>query len=994
MAKTDAGVQGHTELLIDEAGVEARLKVELDPAGSQWSAADVVKLLEERGVREGYDIEDIRRRLAEAKRAGKSPVELVVAEGLAPEHPQPERFRADEHPVPESLQPQARRSVAEAGPPEIVFHRKKRVKRKKTVTRKPKLPLGSPKQETVEVTETTTVPERVHVDPTVERTGYVDEGERIGTIAPQETGMPGRSIFGEVLQPKVPADPHIYLGRGTVRRGDEVYAEETGFLRLGANWLDVVPYRLHEWNLEVSEDRATCFLFFRPGESSHEPPTGATILEAAAEHGFEADTLLPEEEIDELIRHAVDTDVPVEGVPITVSRDAGFDIVVSEDKLKAMLNVSKGRGRGKALDMKALGQALRESRLKGLDLERIREDLNAFYKGSETDLYGYVLTQGTAPVPGPDREVEWSVRFLADERAEAIERRARENPEFLAGLRSLSEFPVSEVTRVAFVQRDQRVAALPPEVSGTPGVDVYGASIPAPGGNAPELKLYENLTRKDNVIVATESGLFEEATSEEDGVIRIRVRPHHDAEIRVEISGDKMQAFLSLSEGEGTGRRLSVEEARKAVEDAGVSYGIDADAVREAVTHAKEEGPVFRAVVARGSEPESPLRPKPEFLVRVASGQAFTVKSDGRVDYKHHDRMTIVRKGTEIVRIPPPPEEPAPGTDVTGGEIPPPKGSEVELTLGDNVSARTEDDGSTLVTAAVSGELLTQHSMVAVRPAYSIKGNVGVATGNIKFPGSVYIQGGVDAGYYVFADGDIRVGEAAEACLLSAEGDILLKQGVKGAGKAALRAKGRIAVAFAELATLLAVGDISVKTGCMHSTLKSNGMIRASADRGSIVGGRIRARKGMEVRNLGSSREVATEVSFGQDYLIADRIEKEEKQIEELKRRITKDDLEMREAASDRSRLEELRRDKKKMLKMIEQRSVRLFNLREKFEEHFPAEIRVHGTVFPGVKIESHGRTIEFTAPEKGVVISFDETTGRLVRTSLSKVESQREPAR
>jgi hypothetical protein len=462
------------------------------------------------------------------------------------------------------------------------------------------------------------------------------------------------------------------------------------------------------------------------------------------------------------------------------------------------------------------------------------------------------------------------------------------------------------------------------------------------------------------------------------------VRPHTDAEITAEIANDRMQAFLSLSEGEGTGTRLSVEEARAAVEEAGVSYGIDGDAILEAVKRAREEGPVFRAVVARGTEPQSVESRQPQYLVRLASGKGLTRKADGSVDFKHHDQLTVVTRGTKLMRIPPPPEEPTPGYDVTGGEIAPRAGGTADVQLGENVQAQEQDDGSTVVVATASGELLAERSSIAVRPAHTVKGNVGVETGNIKFPGSVYVKGGVDSGYYIFANGDIRITEAVEACLLSADGDILLKQGVKGAGKAVLRSKGRIGLAFAEQATLLSVGDISIKGGCMHSEVKCNGTLRMQSDRGTVVGGRVRVRKGLEAQNLGSARGVATEVSFGQDYLIADRIEKEEREIEKLKLKITKDDMAMREESENRERLEELRKEKKKLLKMIEQRSVRLFHLREKFEEHYPSELRVHGTIFPGVRIESHGRTMEFTAPEKGVVISFDEQSGRLTRAPLT----------
>lgn len=43
-------------------------------------------------------------------------------------------------------------------------------------------------------------------------------------------------------------------------------------------------------------------------------------------------------------------------------------------------------------------------------------------------------------------------------------------------------------------------------------------------------------------------------------------------------------------------------------------------------------------------------------------------------------------------------------------------------------------------------------------------------------------------------------------------------------------------------------------------------------------------------------------------------------------------------------------------MKSLEKKGVRLFTLREKFEEHFESEVLIRGTVFPGVVFESHGR--------------------------------------
>ena len=63
-------------------------------------------------------------------------------------------------------------------------------------------------------------------------------------------------------------------------------------------------------------------------------------------------------------------------------------------------------------------------------------------------------------------------------------------------------------------------------------------------------------------------------------------------------------------------------------------------------------------------------------------------------------------------------------------------------------------------------------------------------------------------------------------------------------------------------------------------------------------------------------------------------------------------------------------------LKLIERRTERLFWLREKFEQHFDAEVTVRGTAYPGVILESHGRTFEVVREMKKVVFYFNREKG------------------
>jgi hypothetical protein len=245
----------------------------------------------------------------------------------------------------------------------------------------------------------------------------------------------------------------------------------------------------------------------------------------------------------------------------------------------------------------------------------------------------------------------------------------------------------------------------------------------------------------------------------------------------------------------------------------------------------------------------------------------------------------------------------------------------------------------------------------------------------------------VESGFTVLAGDTITVGESVDGALLSADGEITINQGVKGRGKAVVRTKQSIKAGFAEQSTLLAVHDVQLKNHCFRSFVKTNGRIRLVGEKGHFIGGSARTRMGMEVNNLGAVSGIKTEVSFGQDYLVADQIEAEEREIEKIKKKLLEFDSFMTkmEKEGNRAKLEQARKEKFKLMKIMEKRSLRLFTFREKFEQHFPGEIKIRGTVFPGVVIESHGRILEIKEEKKNILISFDLENGQIKEAPADK---------
>ncbi|MFP4211043.1 MAG: flagellar assembly protein A [Alkalispirochaeta sp.] len=979
---TDVTVTGVLKIEIPDPPVTLTLTFEPTSDGDTWDPPRLVAALRERGVREGFSESAPAEFLQAAAKAKSGPHTIELISGHPPQHSTPDRVEWKELPEEPPELAEAREQVLrDEGAPEIFRDVREKIQRQKTVTKKGALPFGQPKQEVVTVTETVTRKERVYIDPKVHESRYVESGVDLGTFVPRVTGVPGKDIFGRTIPIKQLADPGFYEGPGIQRTGETIFAGTTGFLRIGKNWADIVPFEPHRWEVELSRDKATCYVVLTPGHPKAQLPSASEIRTAAVDLPYPDESLIAEPELDALIRGQIET-AEAGRLPITLSRDASFDIVVAEDKLSAYLNVHKGKGRGKALNLKEIGTAIKQSGLTGLDFKQISSDITAFYEGPEFDMTSYLLAEGVPPTPGPERHVEFAGDFKKG-RAVDSAREALRNAE---SCESLEAFPPEAITQVADVDPEQLVCTIDPSTPGEPGRDVYGAPIPAEAGATPEIVLHENLVRKETIIATTSGGVLD--YGEIDGVIHLRVRPHNDAVISVTVSDDRMEALLSLEEGSGTGSRLTREGVDQALERAKVTYGILEDRIAKALEAAKAGTTVSGIVVAEGSAPVNQSENRLEFSIDLKGETAVRIRKDGSADFRSRNAIPTVQEGEEICRVLPSQQEAIDGTDVLGQKIPATSDTGFAVELGENVTREEQADGSVVIRASTSGEVVYEKNRIAVQTSHTIQGDVDMKIGNIKFPGTITIGGTVRSGFYVVSGGDIRIAGGVEGALLSADGDILIKQGVKGAGKAVLRSKRNIMSTFVELATVLSVGDVTLTSSIVRSRIKCNGKITFQGEKGRIIGGQIRARNGLHVLSVGSPRGIKTHVSFGQDYLIADLIEKEEKEIEKVKRRITQVDISMRKLEKEGSRneaLQKLRKEKVQLLKLMEKRGLRLFTLRERFEQHYPSRIVVTGEVHTGTVFESHGRTYEITTPRKGIAVEFNSETGNIDVNELER---------
>lgn len=965
-------VKAEVKLDIEELGLEARVTLTPSAKGHEVSPEAVLSLLRQKGVKEGVALEAIEkacRSLAPGK-----PLTFVAARGVPPRPAEVEKFTFEAAAVPPRLQAAANEALARAKPPAAFRVSERRVQKQKKVLKKPSLPFLPPKEVVETVVERQLVREPVTIDPRVLGVGYVRKGEVAARAEPGAQGRDGRSVFGKPIPaPRQPAQA-LYLGEGVTRAGPELRATVTGLLRRGDNWCDLVPFQDHELSVSATPDRLGGFLSFTPGPRTLAAPTAAEVLALAVKAGLPRARLLPEREVQRLLDESLAKGTPIDKAPLVPTADAAVKVQVSADKLRATLSWKKGKGTGKRITLAEVSNAIRASGVRGFDAEKVKSDLTAFYNGPQEELGEYLLAEGRAPGKGTDGRLEWAVRFAGPEQTQKVRAQAQAAQARLAGLKSLADFPLAQVQAVARVEAGQEILRVIPATAGEPGVDVYKALVPGRKGAEPQLRLFEGLKLEKGLVTAVAGGLLERGAA--GGAVLLRVRQHRDAELQVSVSEDRMQARVTFFPAEGTGRSFGSEELQARLAQGGVSKGVDPARFAELAKAVREGRGLKDLPIAAGRPPKPPPPPQIAWAVRLAAGTSVTITEGGRADFRNQDKLTSVKRGELLATLSPPGLGAEDGWDVSGKILPANRDKPETLTAGEGVRAVPQPDGNTRFVAAQDGELFCSRGLLEVKQVHVVEGDIGLDTGNLKFTGVVQVRGSVQSGFRVEADGDVLIEGTVQAAEVRSGGNLTIRQGVKGEGKASLTATRGVEALFAEQAAVHAGEDVRIKNACVRCQVRCNGRFTLVSERGNLIGGRVQARRGVSVLNLGSPSGTRTEVSFGQDYLLLDKIEQEQAEgarltgrVLELKQRVHH----LERPGSDRRALELAVAERHEAQEQAARSAQRLAALQEQYKRGVPALLEARGVLYPGVVVESRGRTWTSPVEKHRLRLYFDE---------------------
>lgn len=355
------------------------------------------------------------------------------------------------------------------------------------------------------------------------------------------------------------------------------------------------------------------------------------------------------------------------------------------------------------------------------------------------------------------------------------------------------------------------------------------------------------------------------ATKKEYGTIAIAKKK--DAEVIIELINEDMEAQLTTTRAYG-GEPLD----KTTLEAKILATGIKLEYCdQKMLQQALQQEEVSKLIFAKGVEPKDGEDAKFEPLVEETIQREHKEDKTGRVNMKEVLDFTFVTEGTPLMRRTPA-SKGVNGYNVRGEVVPAINGDDTPFDPDLNGATISPEDENLLV-AETKGHPLIKADGVAVDKTLVVE-NVGMATGNIFFDGSVLVRGEVMAGMKISVTGDIIVNGVVTNSVLKAGNDISIGAGVLGADhpeddetffSCSLIAGGNITANYVNLTDIRAGRNINVKEYLSHCHIEAHDQVLAGqgGGKGRIFGGECFAKNQVIVNTLGSEGGVRTKIIVG-----------------------------------------------------------------------------------------------------------------------------------
>lgn len=342
---------------------------------------------------------------------------------------------------------------------------------------------------------------------------------------------------------------------------------------------------------------------------------------------------------------------------------------------------------------------------------------------------------------------------------------------------------------------------------------------------------------------------------------------------------DDMEAYILLAVPQED-EEYTVALLKQELADKGINTGIDETrlaSIIEAELYGEE------VCVASGTQAIDGIDGYYEYMFDSNLDGKPKILPDGSVDYWSIHSIEEVVEG-QVIAVYHPAIEGQDGITVKGKPLPAKRGRE-QMPIKGKGFERMEDNLT--YKASMDGKIEMQNGRIVVLPIHEITGNADLAQGNIDFRGDVVVHGGVENGVSIKATGSITIDGVVESCVLEAGKDIILRSGMLGSNRAFVKSQGNITAKFIEFTTIECEGNIQADV-LMDCNVTCQGQIMMDGSHGKIIGGDVRAIRGIQVSTLGNDAEKRTCVYVGAGIEVYSRVHVLEKKLETMRTNLEK----------------------------------------------------------------------------------------------------------
>jgi uncharacterized protein len=421
------------------------------------------------------------------------------------------------------------------------------------------------------------------------------------------------------------------------------------------------------------------------------------------------------------------------------------------------------------------------------------------------------------------------------------------------------------------------------------------------------------------------------------------------------------------------GTPLNIQTIKEILESVNLVYGVNWDAIEQALDECNASRRQIRDVLIASGEPAE-VEVAEYYELNSIFNKKPERKTDhkGKIDYRNISPFTIVKKGQVLAKLKPlkPGKE---GMTVRGTPLPYGSITPEGVTSGNNT--RIEKNS---IVAAIHGQLIIENRTVLnVQESLVIKGAVDYSTGNIIFPGDVFINGPVSDGFKIFAGGSLTIKQTLDLTRVVTKGDILVSGGIVGKGAALIKSGGSIRTKFIEKCRVAARNSVLVDLEILHSDVFALNTVEMG-EKGKIVGGNIYAVHGLRTGTIGKKGSPATHIHCGVDFAAQQEKENCNSQLHVIAAKLRK----LREMMDETITDEEVLVKVKALLKKLEDErktvTDRLTKVMGNINIDENAFVEVSGEITTGTLVEICQVALFVDEPLKRVRIRLDKEKNKL----------------